>query len=933
MLRQAFDDLHEKNLTGIIKNFYERFQKFLEEKFTKELCQIYSKNNEIRLLIGEKTLPIESLYARLAIIGQSERGNLGVMLRSQKIEDGRPVTHETLFEAKQPIALEKLFEHLDHKKRATVYGSAGIGKSTLCHYISYLWAQQKLWPQFKMIFWIKFRNLTEKRYPEDRDFKVSDVLIRECDFRSEEYKSLLNKKEFRDQCLLFLDGYDEFSYHTLELKSAEGNSFKALEAFQRDFDHVLVTTRPQKIEGFQEVSEIEIIGFDQEGISKYVQNFFSIDKEVDSPEEVKKKSNGRHAFEVQFNNPLIRSLCHIPINLEIFCSLAYEGEAFSADHITTTIIYDKLTDWLIRRFFREKTSKNLVDILAPRPKNKKEIIGAMKSLEELAWKALDQNQLYLENTEDNPKITEIFKENDVEITDVTKIGPFRIDNEEGHFIHLTFQEFFAAQYLARVFRKVCAEEGKNIVVCKKFYPRYSLVMSMTAGILSKENCDQDALQNYFNCLCSPKSADLVLLAQCFEECTKESRISQYEDFIKTCQGFIKDVVSEEEDSPEKDRLVHLIHGHPKLLHHPEIVRTIAQIIQSQSEPYGMGHAMRETLYKIADKADKIPHEIIMASINSLKKGDLYAAYIIERHVSYGYELPEGLLDALLQILKKFKNDSIRLTTIILRGIERKGHDLPEEVVPLLIDILRSVSNEEILDPTAAVLSSLLIKGTTNAKKILEEIFQILKYSDSRVCKKFAAMVLKSAVQHTTNFANETLEKLVQASKNIQEEYDTKIVVATVLREIAEGSTQYAEEALNCLINTMHTNKACLRELQNMPCTSLVTIKEEIIGILKNPECDPEFKGIACLTIKKLIIEDEFVSHEGVIIEGLTQLLKEPDYRPKGSAIAALKEIAKKKNTLPKETLEELEKITTMNPKEDPFDYISFAGSVLRECGV
>ena len=110
ILRKVFDNLCSKDLTGIRKNFYERFYQGLQEKFRKELRQIYSRNDEIELLIGEKMLPIENIYTRLVIIGLREQEKQKDMLHSQKLEGGRPVTHEDLFEAKKPIELEKLFE-------------------------------------------------------------------------------------------------------------------------------------------------------------------------------------------------------------------------------------------------------------------------------------------------------------------------------------------------------------------------------------------------------------------------------------------------------------------------------------------------------------------------------------------------------------------------------------------------------------------------------------------------------------------------------------------------------------------------------------------------------------------------------------------------------------------------------------------------------
>jgi predicted ATP-dependent serine protease len=77
--------------------------------------------------------------ARKKQVGQAEIGDLGY---------GITPAHEAIFEPKEAIKLEKLFDHESlknaTKKRILIQGSAGIGKSTLCHHIAFRWANDAL---------------------------------------------------------------------------------------------------------------------------------------------------------------------------------------------------------------------------------------------------------------------------------------------------------------------------------------------------------------------------------------------------------------------------------------------------------------------------------------------------------------------------------------------------------------------------------------------------------------------------------------------------------------------------------------------------------------------------------------------------------------------------------------------------------------------
>lgn len=439
LLRQIYENLQGKELIGMQKTLCEQFYPIMQNRFIDNLKQLYSKNDSIEFLIEGKTLPIKKIYTSLVIIEDQERKQQE-KLSSQKLLGKKPQTDEAHFGAKAPIDLKKLFKHEEIarncNKRLVIYGSAGIGKSTLCHYISHQWATGLLWPQFKAVFWVKFRDLNNTNAKSTYQILIHQCLHKEEEERTDEI--LLKDPNFRKKCLLILDGYDEFTSNQKMYKTFSGRNSNLLEALKEDFEYILMTTRPPvpHVSGFEEASKIEIIGFDQKGIEQYLENFFE------------EKDTGKEAFEDQLRNPLVNSLCHIPINLEIFCSLALTGEIFFLEKpLTTTKIYQKLIDHLIIRFRKDKLSQPF-DPLTVEAIDVEDFVEGV--FEELAWEMIEAGCSEVSEDQMKGVLRRLRGNQSSLVIGIKQIGPLRIDDKKGHFIHPTFQDFFGAKYLVRI---------------------------------------------------------------------------------------------------------------------------------------------------------------------------------------------------------------------------------------------------------------------------------------------------------------------------------------------------------------------------------------------------------------------------------------------------------------------------------------------------
>ena len=210
-----------------------------------------------------------------------------------------------------------------------------------------------------------------------------------------------------------------------------------------------------------------------------------------------------------------------------------------------TGLYEALTLTLQKRFL-EKIGRpeawNWTPIQLNQDQQVNEIFG---HLEVIAWTGMQERQLAFSfNTPTMEKILDqvLSWEENLRHIHISGFLQSTQDSEdilanEYSFLHLTFQEFFAARYLARLLQNNQVEAAP-LLQKVKFDPRYKVVMWFTAGLLRNEGGDFHSLNVFFETLDSPK--DLVglygtlLKIRCLEECgwqKKLQKIKFYEEKI------------------------------------------------------------------------------------------------------------------------------------------------------------------------------------------------------------------------------------------------------------------------------------------------------------------------------------------------------------------------------------------------------------------
>ncbi|MFP3012169.1 MAG: NACHT domain-containing protein [Rickettsia sp.] len=237
------------------------------KSLTDKLRTLYSSHNTLPKLIEDEKIKAQSLeeyYVKLQILLSEDDEAGKAALRDKVVGEKKPVEIEKIFKAidtekkirellKKELPnkddeinniVELLNEEKNEKKKFDILrrnlpnkseseikniaesisriqadigkvlllGSAGIGKTTLMHYLSYKWGKGELWnDKFDYVFRVKLKELLSNwtvRYGTNIDDDILSCFIHYCldskDVKLEDIKNIQDK----DRILLLLDGYD-----------------------------------------------------------------------------------------------------------------------------------------------------------------------------------------------------------------------------------------------------------------------------------------------------------------------------------------------------------------------------------------------------------------------------------------------------------------------------------------------------------------------------------------------------------------------------------------------------------------------------------------------------------------------------------------------------------------------------------------------------
>ena len=390
-------------------------------------------------------------------------------------------------------------------QRILIRGQAGVGKTTLCKWIVYNYLRKGMWAgTFDRLFWVPLRTLkarsayTLEDWLRDEYFRAGDG-----DMFAKTLGLVVDKQ--RSRTLFILDGLDEVSR---ELASETAGLLHDL-LKQPD---VIITSRPSGVSlthvGRVDL-ELETVGFYPDQVQTYV-----------------RMAAGEHATDIEEflqGHWLLQGLVRIPIQLEALC---YSWDASMKEQgtpTTMTTLYRRIESKLWKKDaarlgkpyegepLSEDTAKQIHDReIAPL------VIPEVNLLRCLAFTGLCSDVIEFDKDYQD-KIWEHWSHvsegqpvaNCPSSLSLAKVSFLRSSDASSsrrhrsyHFLHLTFQEFFAAQYfvehwnsgkkLPSLLRRGATgpKRAEDFLHKEKYNARYDVFWRFVAGLLHEKSDEQ-----------------------------------------------------------------------------------------------------------------------------------------------------------------------------------------------------------------------------------------------------------------------------------------------------------------------------------------------------------------------------------------------------------------------------------------------------------
>ncbi len=509
--------------------------------FLHALREHYKTDDKLPALVNDPAIPrvsLEHCFVNLALIEQIDHekqekiGLSGAVAAEAALERGD--LYQSLLSAGRFRGVDGLMGTLHDRDTPTgwacITGRAGTGKTTLLQYIAYRWGMRDtLWHnRFDFTFRLKLNLMGQKDFwdklPEHLESDVGYLswliyksLGASSTFSLADIHAGLTKETLKITTLLLLDGFDE-----IQSLYGEGRDARVTALIDKamQFPNGILTSRPNAIPepwitAGRFTQRFENIGLTEDNVRHYVQHYFEALLQPEIAESL--------LIELSVN-PEMMSLAQIPVNIAALC-LTWDKEAKSQAAqetkkiLTMTMLYQRVIVWLVRRYDAQcklSAEESLKKISAMQTPAAQLLVRHARPLEALAALAFDAFESGEIQSLSHATLLKHFPDYTLLHDLSTQWGllrAFPLSDQEGeyprhYFIHLTYQEYFVALYMAQklseppsdnrgieINRRQTIQSMARLIQAKKAEPRYAVIWTFLTGILSTPEYSRGA--DYF----------------------------------------------------------------------------------------------------------------------------------------------------------------------------------------------------------------------------------------------------------------------------------------------------------------------------------------------------------------------------------------------------------------------------------------------------